>query len=100
MTCITVALEESFRHRLDAFPWVNWSEVGREEVLKRDIFDRYVKTRTLSKEDEAFCEEIDWHPVDELPLKREFVEELKKARNEPSCKPVTVKEFDKQCDES
>lgn len=93
MAGVTVSLDESFRHRLDSFPWVNWSEVGREEIRKREIFDRYVKTRTLSKEDEVFCERIDWHPVDELPLKKEFVEKLKKAEKEPHRK-MTLEELD------
>ncbi len=99
MACITVPLEESLRQRMDAFLWVNWSEAGREDVLKRDIFERYIKTRKLSKEDEEFCERIDWHPVDELPLKKEFIEELEKSKSEHCSKPMTVEEFNKWCDE-
>ncbi len=94
MACITVPLDESFRHRMEAFLWVNWSEAGREDVIKRDIFERYLKTRKLSKEDEEFCERIDWHPVDELPLKEEFIEELKKIEKGPHSK-VTLEELDK-----
>lgn len=98
MACITVPMEESLKQRLLKFPWVNWSEVSREEALKKEIFDRYVKTRKLTGEDEKFCEKIDWHPVDWLPLKEEFVEELEKARKEPSGKPMTLEEFNKWCD--
>ncbi len=94
MAGITVPLEESFRHRMEAFPWVNWSEAGREDVIKRDIFERYLKTRKLSKEDEEFCERIDWHPVDELPLKKEFIEELKKAES-GSHHAMTLEELDR-----
>lgn len=93
MVSITVPLEEFFRHRIDSFPWVNWSEVGREEMLKKDIFDRYVKTHELSESDNAFCEKIDWHPVDELPLKAEFIEELKKAKAEQSIKLKSVSDI-------
>ena len=99
MACITVPLKETIRERIAAFPWVNWSEVGREEILKRDIFEAYIKTRKLSKEDEEFCEKIDWHPVDELSLKEEFIEELKKSKNEPSGKAMTIEEFNKWCDD-
>jgi len=81
------------------FLWVNWSEVGREEMLKREIFERYIKTRKLSKEDEEFCEKIDWHPVDELPLKESFIRELEKAKREPSGKSMSIDEFSKWCDE-
>ena len=99
MACITVSLEKSLKQRLLRFPWVNWSEVTREESLKKEIFDRYVKTRKLSKVDEAFCEKIDWHPVDELPLKESFIKELENAKKEPSGKPMTREEFIIWCDE-
>ncbi len=99
MACITVPVEESFKERMALFPWVNWSEVGREEMLKREIFERYIKTRKLSKEDEEFCEKIDWHPVDELPLKESFIRELEQAKSEPSGKSMTIDEFRKWCDE-
>ena len=67
--------------------------------LKKDIFERYIKTGELSDEDWMFCERIDWHPVDELPLKESFVKELEKARDEPSGKSMTLEEFNKWCDE-
>ncbi len=98
MPNITVPLDESFKRRLESFPWVNWSEVGREEILKRDIFDRYARTRVLSCKDEEFCENIDWHPVDELPLREEFVEKLK-AAEKGGHREMTAEEFSKWCDE-
>jgi hypothetical protein len=79
MACITVPLPEEMKKRLDSFAWVNWSEIGREEVLKRDIFDKYVKTRKISAEDTEFCDRIDWHPVDELPVKKEFADAVSKT---------------------
>ena len=81
MACITVSIERSLKERLERFPWINWSEIGREELLKRYIFDKYMKTGELTKEEEKFCEQIDWHPVDELPLKEEFIIKLNKAKN-------------------
>ena len=87
MVSITVSLEEEFKNRLASFLWINWSEAGREEVLKRYIFNRYLKTKQLTDEDWKFCELIDWHPVDELPMKKEHIKELKEAlKNIPSDK--------------
>ena len=80
MACITITVEESLKERLSRFPWVNWSEIGREEILKRYIFEKYIKTKKLTKEENNFCEKIDWHPVDELPLREDFIEELNKIR--------------------
>jgi hypothetical protein len=80
MACITITVEESLKERLSRFPWVNWSEIGREEILKRYIFEKFIKTKKLSKEENDFCKRIDWHPVDEMPLRKEFIEEIKKIR--------------------
>ena len=69
MACITVSEEESFKKRMTLFPWVNWSEVGREELLKRIIFEKYIKTGKLSDEEEKFCEKNNWEPIDDLELR-------------------------------
>ena len=99
MACITISVEKSFKERLERFPWVNWSQIGREELLKRYIFDKYMKTGTLSKDEEKFCETIDWHPVDELPLKEEFVKRMKKIEKGPFTKPMTPAEAKKWLEE-
>lgn len=98
MPSIVVSIEDESKKRLDRFPWVNWSEVSREEALKREIFETYIKTGKLSEENMEFCDKIDWHPVDELPMKKEYVEKLKKIDKKPSGKSMTVEEFNKWCD--
>jgi len=99
MACITISVEKSFKERLERFSWVNWSQIGREELLKRYIFDKYVKTGNLSKDEEKFCETVDWHPVDELPLKEEFVKKMKKIQKENYSKPMSAAEAKKWLEE-
>lgn len=99
MACLTVTVEKSFKERLERFPWVNWSQIGREELLKRYIFHTYMTTGKLSKEEEKFCETVDWHPVDELPLKEEFVKKLKKIQKGSYSKPMTSAEAKKWFEE-
>ena len=86
MVSITVPLEPELKKELSMFLWVNWSEVGREQMLKKDIFDRYIESGEVTDEDWKFCEAIDWHPVDELPLKESFIKELKEAQKETTGK--------------
>ena len=62
-------------------------------LMKRDIFVRYKQTGEITDEDWEFCEKIDWHPVDELPLKEEFVKRLKEARKETPTRFNSVDEF-------
>jgi hypothetical protein len=93
MVSITVPLDKEFKDKMDEFPWVNWSEVGREELLKREIFDQYVKTGEVSDEDWKFCEKTDWHPVDELPVKEGYSKKLKSVRKEKAVRYKSVDEF-------
>jgi hypothetical protein len=88
MACITISVDKTFKERLSRFSWINWSEIGREELLKRYLFEKYMKTGELAKDEENFCESIDWHPVDELPIKKEFVKKLGEIRKGAYSKPM------------
>ncbi|MDI6738281.1 MAG: hypothetical protein QME12_07265 [Nanoarchaeota archaeon] len=94
MESVTIALSVSDMVKtelLERYPWIDWSKVAVLELTKKAIFDKYVKTGKLSKADSEFCDRVDWHPVDWLPLKKEFVEKLKKAAKEPVGKPMSEK---------
>ena len=93
MVSITLSLSEKFKNQLKSFLWVNWSEIAREEVLKKVIFEKYLKTGEVSDDDWNFCEKIDWHPVDELPLKEEFRKKLLERRKGPFLKFRSVDEI-------
>lgn len=99
MAGITLQLEAQLKSEMERFPWVNWSEIAREEVMKKEIFERFIKTGTLCRDEQEFCDKIDWYPVDELPLREEFIKELKKAKKKHATKPMTPEEFDKWCEE-
>lgn len=88
MTSVTLSVSEEFKDQLKHFLWVNWSEIAREEAMKKLIFENYIKTGELSDEEWEFCEKIDWHPVDELPLKEEFIKKLEAIKKE---KPIRFK---------
>jgi len=80
MASITLSVQDPFKEHLKKFIWINWSEVAREETLKKIIFERYIKTKELSDKEWAFCERIDWHPVDELPFKEEYLKKIEKIK--------------------
>ncbi|MEA3379021.1 MAG: hypothetical protein U9Q69_05300 [Nanoarchaeota archaeon] len=98
MVSITISVGEELKAEFKHFAWVNWSELSRVEVLKKEIFDRYVKTGKLSNEEWKFCEKIDWIPGDWLPLKDEFIKELKEVEKGPHSKAMTEEEFGKWMD--
>ncbi|MBI2176565.1 hypothetical protein HYU40_04455 [Candidatus Woesearchaeota archaeon] len=96
MASITLPVSDEFRDKLKSFSWVNWSEIAREETMKKLIFENYVKTGILTDDDWEFCEKIDWHPVDELPIRDEFKRELMKRRKGPFLKFRSVDEIFKR----
>jgi hypothetical protein len=93
MASVTLSVSEEFKDQLRKFLWINWSEITREEAIKKLIFENYLKTGEVNDKEWEFCEKIDWHPVDELPLKKEFVERLKKIKKGKFKKYISVEEF-------
>ncbi len=93
MASLTLSVSDDFRNQLKKFPWVNWSEIAREETIKKLIFESYMKTGSVTDEEWKFCEKIDWHPVDELPLKEEFKKEMERRKKEKSIKLKSVSEI-------
>ena len=93
MASLTLSVSEEFRDKLKSLSWVNWSEIAREETFKKLIFENYMKTGKLSDKEWKFCEKIDWHPVDELPLKEELRKELEKRKKEKSIKLKSVSDI-------
>ena len=97
MVSLTLSVSEEFKNQLRSFMWVNWSEIAREETMKKLIFENYIKTGNLTDEEWKFCEKIDWHPADELPLKEEFKKELERRKKEKSIRLKSVSEIFKNC---
>ena len=88
MASLTLSVSEELKGQLKKLSWINWSEIAREEAMKKLIFENYLKTGKVTDEEWEFCEEIDWHPVDELPLKEEYIKKMETVRKE---KPIKVK---------
>ena len=93
MTSLTLSVSDEFKNEIKEFLWINWSEIAREEAMKKLIFENYIKTGELTDEEWEFCEKIDWHPVDELPLKEEFKRKLEKIKKEKSIKLKSVSDI-------
>lgn len=93
MSSITLSVSDELQKQLKNLQWVNWSEIAREETMKKLIFENYMKTGKITDEEWEFCEKIDWHPVDELPYKEEFKKEIEKRKKEKSIKFKSIDEL-------
>jgi len=92
MASLTLAVSEEMKAELKRFSWVNWSEIAREEAMKKLIFENFLRTKKITDEEWRFCEKIDWHPADELPLKESFIKEMQKRKKQKG-KRVSVDEI-------
>ncbi len=50
MASITFAIDEGLKARMEKFSWVNWSELARENLVKKDKLEQ-LKSRLASKEE-------------------------------------------------
>lgn len=50
MASITFAVDESIKARLDKFSWVNWSEIARENLIKKEQLEE-LREKLVSKEE-------------------------------------------------
>jgi len=66
---------------------------------KDRIFEKFMKSKNLTKEELNFCEINGWRPVDELPLREEFIEKIKKIRKGRFHKYTSIEELRKDIEE-
>jgi len=97
MASLTLSVSDEFKSQLKEFLWVNWSEIAREEAMKKLIFENYIMIGSITDEEWEFCDKINWHPVDELPLKEEFKKEMERRKKEKSIKITSVSEIFENC---
>ena len=97
MPSLTLSVSDEFKAQLKNFLWVNWSEIAREEATKKIIFENFLKNKNISDEEWKFCEKTDWHPVDELPIKEEYIKKLETIKKEKSIKFNSVSDIFKNC---
>ena len=79
MSTLTIPIDDELYEKVRSLSWVRWSRVVQEGIRKRKILETYIRDKSISEADAAFCENMDWHPVDELPIKQHVIEDIRKA---------------------
>ena len=58
MANVSLTVPDELKAKMEEFPWINWSEVAREEAIKREMlhedfweFNRIVSKSKLTEED-------------------------------------------------
>jgi hypothetical protein len=90
---MTLSIPKELEKELIERPHIKWTEIARNairkeaiELKKKEIFEKYVKQQKITKEEQEFMENIDWHPVDELPIKKEYANKITKKSKTTSKK--------------
>ena len=101
MANITLSISDAIRAQMDQYSEIKWSEVAKSaiaakviELRKFSILKKYVDKEPIPDADWAWMDEHDWHPVDELPMKKEYVKSLKAAMREKSY-PFSLSDLNK-----
>lgn len=60
MASVALRVSEEFKARIEQFPWVNWSETAREELIKREgIRERFEEVEKILEKSKLTQEEAD-----------------------------------------
>lgn len=61
-------------------------------MKKLELIKKYADKKQFNQDDKNWMEKNDWHPVDERPLKKKFIEEIKAASKRPG-KKISLKQL-------
>lgn len=99
MANLTLSIADALKHQMALYDEVRWSEVAKKaivhklyEMRKLDLLRKYIDKEPFGADDLRWMDEHDWHPVDERPMRKEFVREVLKERGQPG-KRMTLKEL-------
>ncbi len=92
---ITLSVSGELEKLIRKHPEIKWTELARRSMLseaeklqKLEILRKFVDKEPLSGEDFDWMEGHDWHPVDEMELKPEFVKESQRISKEGKFRRV------------
>lgn len=90
---MTLSIPKEVEKEIKNRPYIKWTEIARDairreaiDLKKKELFEKYVKKQKINDEEYLFMENIDWHPVDELKIKKEVIDELRKSKKLSSKK--------------
>ena len=88
---ITLSVSGELEKMIKEHPEIKWTELARkgmitelERMQKMNILKKMVEKEKFTEQEIKWMDEHDWHPVDEMELKPEFVKKIQ-ARNMNKC---------------
>ena len=79
---------------------IKWTEIARnaikeeaEKQKKLQILESYLDKKPISRTKWDWMKKNDWHPVDEMEFKPEFIERMAKSKNQKRIKINSLDEL-------
>ena len=79
---ITLSVSGELEKLIKEHPEIKWTELARQGMLseagklkKLELLRKFIDKEPISEEDFRWMDEHDWHPVDEMEFRPEFVKE-------------------------
>ncbi|MBI2529750.1 MAG: hypothetical protein HYW05_01230 [Candidatus Diapherotrites archaeon] len=95
---ITLSVSGELETLVKSHRQIKWTEIAREAIRKEakrmkklEILQKYMERKPITEEEWDWMDEIDWHPVDEMNYKPEFVKEAMQASK---SRPKRIKSLD------
>ena len=99
MANLTLSMPADVSEQMKSYSEIKWSEIARSAILEKiihlrklELLRKYVDKEPFSDSDLRWMDENDWHPVDERPMKPEYIKSLKAAMKAPT-KKTTIDEL-------
>ena len=90
---ITLSVSGELEKLIKKHPEIKWTELARkgmiseaEKLQKLELLRKFVDKEQLSGEDFEWMDKNDWHPVDEMEFKPEFVKKSLRISKEGKSK--------------
>jgi len=97
---ITLSVSGELEKLVKGHPEIKWTEIARQGMLseaeklkKLSLLRKFVDKEPLSEDDFVWMDEHDWHPVDEMNFKPEFIREVTKREKGKFRKIKGIKEL-------
>ena len=99
MANITLSINDVLKLEMERYDEVRWSEVAKKAIVQKlyemrkvGILQKYLDGVPFSADDLKWMDGHDWHPVDERPLRKAFIQKVLKERGRPG-KRMTLKDL-------
>ncbi|MFH0836795.1 MAG: hypothetical protein V1870_01575 [Candidatus Aenigmatarchaeota archaeon] len=100
---ITLSVSGELEKMIKEHPEIKWTELARQGMIseierfqKTNILKKMIEREPFTNQDIEWMDKNDWHPVDEMELKPEFIKKVEQRSKNQCVRVKTVKDVFKK----